>query len=71
MFSAAEKKPLLKPQLDAAIDFVGGITLANVLKVIRHSGAVACSGLVQSTDAADQRISFYLAWCKFAGYRFG
>lgn len=47
-FSEADRKPLNKPLFDGAVDCVGGDTLANVLKVIRHSGAVSCCGLVQS-----------------------
>ncbi len=66
-FSEPEKKPLLKPQFDAAIDCVGGITLANVLKVIRHSGAVACSGLVQSTDLPTSVFPFILRGVSLLG----
>lgn len=67
MFSEAEKKPLLKPQFDAAVDCVGGATLANVLKVIRHSGAVACSGLVQSTDLPTSVFPFILRGVSLLG----
>jgi alcohol dehydrogenase len=66
-FSEPEKKPLLKPQFDAAIDCVGGVTLANVLKVIRHSGAVACSGLVQSTDLPTSVFPFILRGVSLLG----
>jgi alcohol dehydrogenase len=67
MFSAEERKPLLKPQFDAAVDCVGGVTLGNVLKVIRHSGAVACSGLVQSTDLPTSVFPFILRGVSLLG----
>lgn len=66
-FSETEKKPLLKPAYDAAVDCVGGITLANLLKVIRHSGAVACSGLVQSTDLPATVFPFILRGVSLLG----
>jgi len=47
-FSAENKRPLLKEVYAGAIDVAGGNTLANVLKSIRHSGSVACCGLVEN-----------------------
>ncbi len=45
-------RPLLREEYAGAIDVVGGNTLGNVLKRIRHSGSVACCGLVESTNYA-------------------
>jgi acrylyl-CoA reductase (NADPH) len=66
-FSGEVKKPLLKPQFSAAIDCVGGMTLANVLKVIYHSGAVACSGLVQSPNLPTTVFPFILRGVSLLG----
>ena len=66
-FSEEEKRPLLKPRFDGAVDCVGGSTLANVLKVIRHSGAVACSGLVQSVDLPTTVFPFVLRGISLLG----
>jgi alcohol dehydrogenase len=57
----------LKPQFDAAVDCIGGTTLANVLKVIRHSGSVACSGLVQSTELPTSVFPFILRGVNLLG----
>lgn len=66
-FGEEQKRPLLKPQYDAAVDCVGGQTLANVLKVIRPEGAVACSGLVQSTDLPTSVFPFILRGVSLLG----
>lgn len=66
-FSGEVKKPLLKPQFDAAVDCIGGTTLANVLKVIKHSGAVACSGLVQSPNLPTTVFPFILRGVSLLG----
>ncbi len=66
-FSEENPRPLLKPQYDGAIDCVGGTTLANLLKVIRHSGAVACSGLVQSPDLPTTVFPFILRGVSLLG----
>lgn len=66
-FSEVNPRPLLKPQYDGAIDCVGGATLANLLKVIRHSGAVACSGLVQSADLPATVFPFILRGVSLLG----
>lgn len=39
------KRPLESPRWAAAVDCVGGVTLANVLKQIEYGGSVAASGL--------------------------
>ena len=58
--SEASKKPLLRESWDAAIDTVGGATLANVLKSIRYDGSVACCGLVQSPQFDGTVLPFIL-----------
>ena len=46
--SEANRKPMLKPRWQFAVDCVGGDILANILKSLDHSGAVAICGLVAS-----------------------
>jgi len=41
-------RPLLQETWAAAVDVVGGETLANIIKSIQYGGSVACCGLVQS-----------------------
>jgi alcohol dehydrogenase len=43
-------RPLLKELYAGAVDVVGGVTLANVLKSVKHSCSVACCGLVESPN---------------------
>ncbi len=43
-----EKRPLLKPKFDSALDVVGGKILAELLKQIKQEGSVAICGLVDS-----------------------
>ena len=43
--SEPSKRPLLKPRWHAAIDTVGGTTLATLLKSIENEGVVTCCGL--------------------------
>jgi putative YhdH/YhfP family quinone oxidoreductase len=45
----AKPRPLAKTQWAAAVDCVGGATLADVLSAIDYGGAVACSGLTGGT----------------------
>lgn len=66
-FSEPERKALLKPLFDGAVDCVGGHTLANVLKTIRHSGAVSCCGLVQSPDLPATVMPFILRGVSLLG----
>ncbi len=47
-FVMSEKKPLLKPLYDGALDVVGGELLENILKQIKPKGSVAICGLVGS-----------------------
>lgn len=46
--SEANKRPMLKERFAAAVDVVGGDTLANVIKSLKAGGSVSCCGLVQS-----------------------
>lgn len=43
--SQPTSRPILKPRWDAAVDTVGGDTLATVLKSVGHGGLVTCCGL--------------------------
>jgi acrylyl-CoA reductase (NADPH) len=43
--SAAPERPLEKPRWAAAVDSVGGATLAYVLRTLRYGSAVAASGV--------------------------
>jgi putative YhdH/YhfP family quinone oxidoreductase len=65
--SEENRRPLLKPLYDGGVDCVGGQTLANLLKVIRHSGAVACSGLVQSAELPTSVFPFILRGVSLLG----
>ncbi|MDD3342623.1 MAG: YhdH/YhfP family quinone oxidoreductase [Sulfurospirillaceae bacterium] len=47
-FEMHDKKPLLSPKYDAAMDVVGGELLENILKQIKPEGSVAICGLVSS-----------------------
>jgi len=47
---AAKPKPLGKERWAAAIDVVGGTTLASVLSMTRYGGSVACCGLAGSLE---------------------
>jgi alcohol dehydrogenase len=44
------KRPLGQADYAAAIDVAGGVTLANVLKSVKHSGSVAACGLVENPN---------------------
>lgn len=58
--SAEQAKPALKPEWAHAVDCVGGNTLANVLKQIKHGGSVTCCGLVESANLPTTVIPFIL-----------
>jgi len=44
------KRPMLKDLYAGAVDVAGGNTLSNVLKSVKHSGSVACCGLVENPN---------------------
>ncbi|MDF1765692.1 MAG: YhdH/YhfP family quinone oxidoreductase [Gammaproteobacteria bacterium] len=60
-------RPLLKETYAGAIDVVGGKTLANVLKVLRHNGSVAACGLVESTELQATVLPFILRGVNLLG----
>ncbi len=60
-------RPLLKETYAGAVDVVGGKTLANVLKVLRHNGSVAACGLVESTELQATVLPFILRGVNLLG----
>lgn len=57
---AAEGKPLRGERWGAAIDVVGGVTLASVLAQINRGGAVATCGLAESSELPTTVLPFIL-----------
>src|SRR5690606_18389016 len=60
-------KPLQKERWAAAVDCVGGHTLANVCASIRYGGVVAACGLAQSMDLPATVAPFILRGVTLAG----
>ncbi|MBR2759060.1 MAG: oxidoreductase [Exiguobacterium sp.] len=60
-------RPLAKQRFDAAIDSVGGNTLANILSQIRYEGAVAACGLVGGAELPTSVYPFILRGVKLIG----
>lgn len=60
-------RPLAKQRFDAAIDSVGGNTLANILSQIRYEGAVAACGLVGGAQLPTSVYPFILRGVKLIG----
>lgn len=60
-------RPLAKQCFDAAIDSVGGNTLANILSQIRYEGAVAACGLVGGAELPTSVYPFILRGVKLIG----
>jgi acrylyl-CoA reductase (NADPH) len=60
-------RPLGKERFAAAVDSVGGQTLANVLSVTRYGGAVAACGLAQGYDLPTTVMPFILRNVTLAG----
>jgi len=60
-------KPLQSQQWAAAIDSVGGATLANVLAQTKYGGVVASCGLAQSADLPTTVMPFILRGITLAG----
>lgn len=58
--SAESARPLDKERWAAAVDCVGGSTLAYVLRSLRYGGAVAASGLTGGTAVATTVLPFIL-----------
>ena len=59
-FSADDPRPLQSTVYAAAVDCVGGVTLANVLKRINYGGAVAASGLTGGASVPTTVLPFIL-----------
>lgn len=59
-FSADDPRPLQSTVYAAAVDCVGGVTLANVLKRINYGGAVAASGLTGGASVPTTVMPFIL-----------
>jgi acrylyl-CoA reductase (NADPH) len=57
---AAPVKPLMKERWAAGVDTVGSMTLANVLAMTKHSGAVAACGLAGGMDLPTSVAPFIL-----------
>ena len=60
-------RPLLKESYAAAVDVVGGNTLANVLKSIKSGGSVAACGLVESPALNTTVLPFILRGVNLLG----
>lgn len=60
-------RPLARQRFDAAIDSIGGTTLANILSQIRYEGAVAACGLVGGADLPTTVYPFILRGVKLIG----
>mgnify|MGYP001082704621 CR=1 FL=1 len=65
--SAENSRPLLKESYAAAVDVVGGNTLANVLKCIKAGGSVAACGLVESPALNTTVLPFILRGVNLLG----
>jgi putative YhdH/YhfP family quinone oxidoreductase len=61
------KRPLESTIWAGAVDCVGGVTLANVLKKINYSGAVAASGLTGGGDLPTTVMPFILRGVSLLG----
>lgn len=64
---AAGGRPLAKQQWIAAVDCVGGTTLANVLAATRYGGIVAASGLTGGASLPTTVLPFILRGVTLAG----
>jgi acrylyl-CoA reductase (NADPH) len=61
------KRPLESTLWAGAVDCVGGVTLANVLKKIHYGGAVAASGLTGGADLGTTVLPFILRGVSLLG----
>lgn len=66
-FEMNEKKPLLSPKYDGAMDVVGGELLENILKQIKPEGNVAVCGLVASANLHTTLFPFILRGVNLLG----
>lgn len=65
--SEISKRPLLSGKYDNAVDTVGGVVLENILKLVRHRGAVTCCGMIDSADLNTSVFPFILRGLKLIG----
>lgn len=65
--SEATARPLETPQFAAAIDCVGGVTLANILKRLEYGGCVAASGLTGGANLETTVMPFILRGVHLVG----
>ena len=61
------EKPLLKETWAGAIDTVGGLTLATLIKACKEGGAVAATGMVASTNLPTTVLPFILRGVSLLG----
>lgn len=66
-FGEFNQRPLLKERFAAAVDVVGGDTLANVIKSLKAGGSVACCGLVQAASFEASVLPFILRGVNLLG----
>jgi putative YhdH/YhfP family quinone oxidoreductase len=67
ILDATEGRPLAKQQWAAAVDCVGGVTLASVLSSTRYGGIVAASGLTGGAALRTTVLPFILRGVTLAG----
>lgn len=60
VLAAVDKRPMAGEKWDGAIDTVGGVTLANIIKELRYGASVAAVGLVGGTDIPTTVFPFIL-----------
>jgi len=64
---AEDKKPMLKPTFANAVDTVGGLPLAELLKQIKPGGSVSCCGLVAGPQLQTTVLPFILRGVNLLG----
>ena len=65
--SEESRRPLEKERWAAAVDCVGGVTLANVIKQLRYGGSVAASGLTGGPGLSTTVMPFILRGVNLLG----
>ncbi|MBK1886039.1 MULTISPECIES: YhdH/YhfP family quinone oxidoreductase [Marinobacter] len=64
---AEDRKPMLKPAFANAVDTVGGLPLAELLKQIKPGGSVSCCGLVAGPQLQTTVLPFILRGVNLLG----
>lgn len=67
VLSTESKKPLEGERWAGAVDSVGGITLANLIKTTKYGGSVAACGLASGTDLSTTVLPFILRGVSLLG----